>query len=245
MYQNRRFDADFLTLSSLLRSKQLGRIADLSSHFDRHRPDPSTATGWKTQPTTTHSANGAIYDLGVHLLDQLFVLLGPPKRITGFITNQRIYAADDPAANAGGDSFTVLLHYPDGLVATAKAGVVSAEERQLRFWVRGTAGSWLKEGLDVQEDQLKAGLRPGDAGFGVEGNEMHGRVTSVKADGGIEGRMLEPESPPKTYVEFYSRLAAALRGEGTVPASAEEAAEVLRIIEVAKRSSEEGRTLDF
>lgn len=82
---------------------------------------------------------GAIYDLGAHLIDQAVCLLGMPQRVTGFIYSQR-------ATNESGyeDSFTVLLHYIGGVMVTLKAGVVSPEEKQLRFWVRGEQGSYKK-----------------------------------------------------------------------------------------------------
>jgi predicted dehydrogenase len=80
----------------------------------------------------------AVYDLGTHLIDQTVNLFGLPKKITGFIGSQR-------ENNIPGyeDSFTVLLHY-DGLLVTAKAAVISPEEKQLRFWARGDKGSFKK-----------------------------------------------------------------------------------------------------
>ena len=99
---------------------------------------PATSRAWKSQPIP---GGGAIYDLGTHLLDQVVVAFGLPKWITGFVTSQREQQEGEEAAP---DSFTVLLHYENGLVATAKAGVVSPEKEQLRFWVRGTSGSFKK-----------------------------------------------------------------------------------------------------
>lgn len=111
-------------------------MVEFESHFDRHRPEQPPTTSWKTKVIP---GGGAIYDLGAHLLDQAVHLLGLPTKITGFVGTQR-------AHNTTGfdDSFTVLLHYPDGLLFTAKAGVVSPEVRQLRFWVRGEKGSYKK-----------------------------------------------------------------------------------------------------
>jgi predicted dehydrogenase len=114
-------------------------------------------------------ASGAIYDLGTHLLDQAVHLFGVPEKVTGFIGSQR-------EGNTSGfeDSFTVLLHYKSGLLVTAKAAVVSPEENQLRFWVRGEKGSFKKYHLDIQEDQLKAGIRPGDKEYGQEPSDRYG-----------------------------------------------------------------------
>lgn len=135
---DRRWDADFVTLSKLVKNGSLGRIAEFETHFDRHRPEePSAdASKWKNKVIPGGSA---IYDLGTHLLDQAVHLLGLPKRVTGFIGTSR-------AVNTSGfeDSFTVLLHYANGTLVTAKATVVSPEEEQLRFWVRGEKGSFKK-----------------------------------------------------------------------------------------------------
>lgn len=135
---DRRWDADFVTLTKLIKSNVLGRVVEYESHFDRHRPqEPAAdASKWKNKVIPGGSA---IYDLGTHLLDQAVHLLGKPDRVTAFIGSQR-------QVNTSGfeDSFTVLLHYNSGLMVTAKAGVVSPEEEQLRFWVKGEEGSFKK-----------------------------------------------------------------------------------------------------
>ncbi|TKA79636.1 hypothetical protein B0A55_03424, partial [Friedmanniomyces simplex] len=143
------------------------------------------------------------------------------------------------------DSHTLILQYPNALMVTVKAAIVSPETEQLHFWVRGTTGSFKKFGVDVQEDQLKAGLRPGDEGFGVEPESLHGSLTTVDGEGKMERRVYETIGPPKTYLEFYRVFAKALRGEGEVPVRAEEARDCLRVIEAAFLSSREGRTVEL
>ena len=179
----------------------------------------------------------AIYDLGTHLLDQAVHLLGKPARVTGFVGSQR-------EVNTSGfeDSFTVLLHYPGGLMVTAKAGVVSCEEEQLRFWVRGEKGSFKKFYLDIQEDQLKAGMQPTDNGYGREPSERYGTLTTMKD--GKPVKEVTPTVEPPTWTEYYRKFARALAGQGDLPASGVEAAEVIRLIELAKESSRLGKTID-
>lgn len=244
VYQNRRWDADFVTLQSLVKDGALGRIVEAESHFDRHRPAPPAASSvtWKQGAAP---GNGAAFDLGTHLLDQLVTLFGMPERITGFIGNQRIYTEEGTGADAGGDSFTILLHYDKrGLLATAKAGVVSAEPQQLRWWVRGEKGTFRKNNLDVQEDQLKEGLRPGDGGYGIEPSQLNGTLTTSDPNtSGAYATKVGPKSPPETYVKLYELLGKAIRGEGDNPVTAEEAANVIRLIELARESTTEGRTL--
>ena len=136
VYQNRRWDTDFLTLSKLLEQKILGRVVEFETHFDRYRPEaPDPESTWKAKSLP---GGGAVYDLGTHLIDQVVVSFGLPDKITGFVGSQREH-------NPGKveDSCTVLLHY-SGLLATVKAAVVSPEANQLRYWVRGDKGSYKK-----------------------------------------------------------------------------------------------------
>jgi len=237
VYQNRRWDADFVTLKQVISSGSLGEVAEFETHFDRHRPDPP-ADSWKAKEAP---GNGAIYDLGTHLIDQIYSLYGMPQRVTGFVGYQRRGVTEGSP-----DSCTVLLHYDDRqLLATAKAGVVSAEVDQLRFWVRGTKGSFKKFHLDPQEDQLKGAKAgaplPGD--FGVEMADRAAAVTTVGESGKLDRKTWDTVSPPPTYVEYYRVFGKAVAGEGEVPVKAEEARDVLKIIEAALQSSKESKSV--
>lgn len=229
---DRRWDSDFLTVSELYKENTLGRIVDFETHFDRHKPEVPPTGGWKTKALP---GGGAIYDLGTHLIDQVVVLFGMPSRITGFVGSHR-------ANNPGGyeDSCIVLMHY-NGMVATIKATVVSPEVEQLRYWVRGEKGSFMKYHMDVQEDHLKAGKKPGDTGFGIEKGKSHGFLTTIKD--GQPSREVRQLNEPLTYSTFYSGFAKALAGRGEVPVKPESASAVIRLIELARRSSEQERTL--
>jgi len=232
VYQNRRWDSDFLTLSKLIHSGALGRIVEFETHFDRFRPEAPTGT-WKSKVIP---GGGAIYDLGTHLLDQVVHLFGLPKKVTAFIGTQR-----EHNTSGYGDSFTVLLHY-DGMMATAKAAVVSPEINQLRYWVRGDKGSFKKFHLDCQEDQLKEGMKMNDQGFGMEPKDRYGVLTTA-SDGKFSSETV-PTVEPATYAEFYRKFARALSGGMQVPVTPESASSVIRLIELAQESSKSGRTVD-
>ena len=230
---DRRWDSDFLTVTDLHQNGIFGRVVDFESHFDRHRPEVPPTGGWKTEALP---GSGAIYDLGTHLIDQVVVLFGMPSRITAFVGSHR---ANNPSGYE--DSCMVLMHY-NGMTATVKATVVSLQVEQLRFWVRGEKGSFVKNHLDVQEDHLKAGRKPGDTGFGVQEGKSHGYLTVMKdGEPKLEVRQL---NEPLTYSVFYSSFAKALAGQGEVPVKPEGASAVIRLIELARKSSEERRTLD-
>lgn len=134
IYLDRRWDADFLTVSELINEGTLGRVVEFETHFDRHRPQ-SASGGWKATPGP---GAGVVYDLGTHLMDQVVTLYGFPKRITGFVGTQR-----ENNTTGFEDSCTILLHYDD-MLATVKAAVVSPEKEQLRYWIRGSKGSFKK-----------------------------------------------------------------------------------------------------
>jgi predicted dehydrogenase len=232
VYQNRRWDSDFLTLSKYIKNGSLGRVVEFETHFDRYRPEPPKDSWKLSQP-----AGAVIYDLGTHLMDQVVYLYGLPKRITGILYNQMEH---NPSQFE--DSCTVLLHY-NAMLATVKAGVVSPEVSQLRYWVRGEKGSFKKYHLDCQEDQLRAGMKPGDNGYGLEPKERYGVLNTAKA-GKIESEVV-PTVEPATYAEFYRKFARALGGDTSqLPVDPVTAAAVIRLVELAKQSSKLGRTLD-
>jgi len=237
IYQNRRWDSDFLTVKKLIADGTLGRVVEFNTHFDRYKPaKPAT---WKGTLGMDH-AGGVIYDLGTHLLDQAFVLFGKPKTVTGIFANQRNDGESEP------DSFTVILGYgPGGPLVTAKAGVMAIETEQLRYWVRGSQGSFRKLNLDVQEDQLKAGMRPGDKGFGVESSDVSGTLTVL--EDGKPKKSVYKNVEPETYATLYAAFAKAIQGggEAAVPVKASEARDVLKIIEAAKESAKLGKTVNL
>ncbi|TVY82096.1 scyllo-inositol 2-dehydrogenase (NADP(+)) IolW, partial [Lachnellula suecica] len=235
VYQNRRWDSDFLTVKKILEDGTIGRCVEFETHFDRYKAvRPET---WKGT-LGMEQAGGAIYDLGTHLIDQVYTLFGMPESVNAVFANQRGDGGEEP------DSFTVMLKYGSGgPLVTAKAGVMSVETQQLRYWVRGTKGSFKKYHLDVQEDQLKAGLKPGDKGFGVESDDRSGSL--VVMDGDKPKGSVFKNIEPLTYGALYSEFAKAIEGggEAAVPVKASQARDVLKIIEAAKESAKSEKTV--
>ncbi|KAL2280358.1 hypothetical protein FJTKL_12598 [Diaporthe vaccinii] len=233
VFQNRRWDADFVTLKRILAENRLGRVVEFESHYDRY--DPVVPP----RDLVDTPGAGVIYDLGTHLFDQILNLYGPPARVTGFLGRQR------ERTDSGGpfDACSVLLHYSSGLLATVKASPISADNDQLRFWVRGDKGSFKKYHFDSQEPQLVSGLKPGDPYFGFEEATKAGSLT-VEKDGQLVASPLEND-PPATYGAFYSILLGALQGKNAVPVDAREARNVIRLVELARESSEKGVTISI
>lgn len=155
VFQNRRWDSDFLTVEKVLRESLLGEILSFEAHFNRYKPILNPKK-WKE---TQGPGSGMIYDLGAHIIDQSIVLFGKPRSIWGQTFTQRQGSEID-------DAFDLRLDYGKTKV-TLKCSLLVREDTP-RYIIQGTKGSLVKYGIDVQEDHLKANIMPGDPGFGIE-----------------------------------------------------------------------------
>ncbi|KAK2601627.1 hypothetical protein QQS21_004862 [Conoideocrella luteorostrata] len=238
VYQNRRWDSDFLLVKHLISNDILGRVVEFNSHFDRYRA--SAPTNWKGE-LGIPSGGSALFDLGTHLIDQVYVLFGMPQAVHGRLLSQRAGKADFFNPDAVSAEFT----YPDGKLVHVRISVLSAETVQPRFWVRGFKGSFHKFGLDPQEDQLKAGVKPTAADFGREKAENM-RLVLVTEDGKMKEEKV-PGLEPETYKTFYAAFGKAVESgkQEDVPVKASEARDVLRLIEAVQESAKTGRDITF
>jgi len=227
VFQNRRFDADFLSLRAVLEQGVLGQVAECHSHFDRFRPQ--VRDRWRESDAP---GSGLWMDLGPHLLDQMLQLFGWPEAISADIAAQREHARSD-------DYFHAVLHYP-GLRAIVHAGSLVAASAP-RFAVHGRQGSYLKEGRDVQEDQLRQGIAPGAPGWGLD--PLHGQVVQVDAEGQLHRHSVD--NAVGDYRRFYAAFRDAMRGEGEPPVTAEQALQLMRLLEAGRESADNGRRVDL
>ncbi|WP_248119519.1 MULTISPECIES: oxidoreductase [unclassified Brevundimonas] len=196
VFQNRRWDADFLTLRRLIDEGELGEVAVFESHYDRFRP--IVTDRWKDQ------RDGGVWaDLGPHLIDQAVQLFGPPLGVYADLQPQRRGAT-------GIDYAHVLLRY-DRLRVILNMGHLAAESG-LRYVVHGDGGSFVKHGLDAQEGQSKAGMRPGGADWGVDPSP--GVLTQV-----IDGCPVHSTPSPERgdYPAFYAAMRDAISGRACRP----------------------------
>ncbi|MBG6084083.1 Gfo/Idh/MocA family protein [Zhihengliuella flava] len=215
VFQNRRWDADLLTLKALIAAGELGEPLVFESRFEWWKPEGMR--DWKGR-TNVADGGGILYDLGPHLIDQAIQLFGPVDSVHGELT--RHLASDDADAE---DDAVVLLTHSSGVSSRLTMNAVSVAPGP-RFHVLGTAGTYTKRGLDRQEPQLIDGVRPGDAGLGVEPPESWGTLTTPTG-----AREVEPERG--AYGEFYRLLAEHLLNGGPVPVDPAEAVTSLDIIE--------------
>ncbi|KAG8828994.1 hypothetical protein FRC17_007227 [Serendipita sp. 399] len=241
-FQNRRWDSDYLTLRKVIDQGSLGHITDFVSHYDRYRN--FLKGSWKESAT---AGSGLIYDLGTHLIDQALHLFGRPAKITAFLQNLRGIGEDNID-----DNFTILLHYPRTetnpylLTVTLRGHPLSQRTPQLRYTIRGTKGTFVKYGLDVQEEQLKslgAGVFEKEW-FGREQEEIHGELETVEKEGDNAPLKSRVVSEKGDYRALYRNLGAAIRDGEELKVKWKEAEMVMLIVDLAIVSSREGRTLD-
>lgn len=150
-YQNRRFDACFLTTKKIIESGKLGDIVEIESHFDYYRPVAETHPGLPQ--------DGSFYGLGVHTLDQIISLFGRPDRVAYDIRSLRNKANPD-------DTFEAQLFYGDLKAIVKTSHLVKIDYP--KFIVHGSKGSFIKYGIDQQETSLKANIMPGEPGFAAD-----------------------------------------------------------------------------
>jgi scyllo-inositol 2-dehydrogenase (NADP+) len=230
VHQNRRWDGDFLTVKMLLESGILGRVVEYESHYDRYRNQPRP-DAWREEAEAP--GNGVLYDLGSHLIDQAQVLFGLPRRVRADIRIQREFARV-------ADNFELVLDY-DNLKVTLKAGML-VREKGPRFTLYGTHGSFLKYGIDPQEEALKRGGSPLDEGWGKESPEAWGTINAEVEGLHVEGRI---ETIAGSYQAYYRNVLDAIRGRAELAVKPEEARNTIRMIELALESNAQKCAVPF
>lgn len=215
VYHNRRFDGDFLTLKKVINDGSLGRLVEFESHFDRFR-NTIKENAWREKALP---GSGMLYDLGSHLIDQTLELFGLPNEVYADLASQRRGPTDD--------SFEIILYYSEFKV-TLKSSI-HVKEALPRFILHGTNGSFVKYGMDVQEDQLLDGLRPEDDNYGVDITEHHG-VLNTKSRQTIK-------TIKGDYSLYYRNIFNAITNDEKLNVTAKDGFNVIKIIEAAMNSN--------
>jgi len=230
VYQNRRFDSDFMTVRKVIESGKLGRLVEYEAHYDRFRNTIRPST-WKEEGTP---GTGLLYDLGSHLIDQALQLFGSPREVTGFLASQR----DNSRIT---DSFQVILHY-EKVKVTLKSGML-VKAPLPKYIVLGTQGTFVKYGQDVQEATLNAGEKSlSDSDWGKEPADIWGTL-HYESDG--ETCEEKVESIPGNYAAFNENVRDAILGKQLLYVTSDQAKQTIRVIELMEQSHREKRTVDF
>jgi len=229
VHQNRRWDSDFKTVKKIVDGNLLGDIVELEIHYDLFRP--GFTKNWREEDEV---GSGMLYDLGSHLIDQAQNLFGLPEKVFANLEIQR----------KGGksiDYFEVILKYPK-ITVTLKSGLLIRDPSP-HFVLHGTKGSFIKYGMDVQEEALKSGLIPKNVEeWGVESKELWGKINTEVNGVHIIGQV---ESEVGDYREFYKNVYKSMLREGSLEVTAEQARNTIRIIELAEQSNRLGHWVKF
>ena len=220
VFQNRRWDSDFLTVQDAIRQDLLGRVVLFESRIDRYRPE--VRDRWRETPGP---GAGLLYDLGPHLIDQALLLFGTPDSVQATLAKQRRGARTD-------DFFQLVLRYGEMVATLGASSLVSGGSA--RFAVHGDRGSVVKQKPDVQEDQLRAGVLPGARDWGLDPDDA---VLYEGATGDTRA-LMAARGDQRGY---YVALREALHTRAPNPVPPEQGATVMAIIEAALRSDQEGR----
>jgi scyllo-inositol 2-dehydrogenase (NADP+) len=240
VFHNRRWDSDFLTLRRLIERDALGALVAFEARWDRYRP--TVPDRWRERPGC---GGGVLYDLGAHLIDQALCLFGLPEWIEADVFAQRAGAQAD-------DAFEIRMGRGPLRIRLGCSSM--AADASLRYRLHGLRSSYRKCGLDVQEQQLRAGLPPSDPAFGIEPPEQWGTIIEGSAGAAAATPAPAPAAHSSSAVTpergdwsaFYRALQGCIATDTdhtAPPVPAGEARAVLHLIELARRCSAEGRRL--
>jgi scyllo-inositol 2-dehydrogenase (NADP+) len=229
VYQNRRWDGDFSTVKNLIASGKLGRVAEYECRYDRFRLQ-AKPHAWRER--ADQPGAGILFDLGPHMIDQALVLFGEPLAITASAFCQRPTSAID-------DAFDVCLEYP-GLRALVQGRMIAYAPGP-HLLIHGTSGTFVKYGMDPQEDRLRGKNPPqgtdwGDD-WGEESEEFWGTLSVV----GEASAKLRTERGD--YRGFYANVRDAIEKKSVLDVSSEQALRTMRALMLAHKSSRLKRTV--
>jgi predicted dehydrogenase len=229
VFQNRRWDSDFKTVKKIIDDNLLGEIVEAEFHFDRYNPVLSP----KQHKETANSGAGILKDLGPHLIDQALFLFGLPNAVFADIRITRAHSLVD-------DYLDILLYYPDFRVRL-KAGFFVRESIP-SYIVHGKKGSFLKPRGDVQEDNLKLGMKPNLMTWGTESENNQGFLHTE-----INGKIIKEKAATLqgNYYDFFEGVYQSIANDKPEPVTAQDGVNVMRIIEAAIQSSEQMKAINL
>ncbi|SNS98846.1 Gfo/Idh/MocA family protein [Tropicimonas sediminicola] len=221
VYQNRRFDADLQTLRKVIADGRIGKVWRVHSRMDQDSPQTLEAG-----PT-----GGLLRDLGSHVVDQMIYLLGPVAAATA--TMDMVDLPEGPTDAC----FTLTLRHETGAHSHLSASKLNhVDARELRAY--GDKGCYLSRTTDVQAQDIFAGKRPADdpAAWGYEPEANWGTLFTAAGAETIP-------SEQGRYHDYYEAFARAVREGAPPPVTAEVGARTLAILDAARQSAAEGRTV--
>jgi scyllo-inositol 2-dehydrogenase (NADP+) len=222
VYQNRRYDSDYKTIKKIIQENVLGDLVEVEMHFDRFKEELSP----KLHKEIPGPGSGSLYDLGAHLIDQALQLFGMPIKIFADIQAMRPISKVD-------DYFELLFYYEKMRVRIKSSYTV--REALPGYIFHGLKGSFIKPKTNVQEEMLQAGNIPGGSDWGTEPQSERGLLHTEK-NGEVIREYIQSEHG--NYNEYYDGIHESIRNDKPLPVKAEDALNVIKIIEAAYKSNE-------
>jgi predicted dehydrogenase len=220
VFQNRRWDGDFMTVKKVLDNKLVGKVAEFELHYDRYR-NYIEANTWKEEQGP---GSGILFNLGSHMLDQVLDLFGMPIEVDARVGVQRPNGKVE-------DFYDIRMQYNDFHAIVKSSYLV--REAGPRYVLHGTEGSFIKYGIDPQEQALKDGKLPGSPGWGTESKEWWGKLNTTIGALHVDGFI---ETIPGNYTLFYKSVYDSIRNGKPLLVKPEESKDVIRLIEVCYES---------
>jgi len=208
IYQNRRWDSDFLLVKEIIESGRLGKLTEVNFRFDRYKPELAVKPFKETKDTPV---TGIGYELCPHIIDQAIHLFGKP------LSFDRVDAIQRERSEIF-DYINLRLVYPAGLVVNLAAGLLIADP-QPSYVVHGALGSFTKHRGDVQEPQLNIPLLPDDPAYGLEPAGCEGKLVTVGVDGEKSVEYLT--APKGDYNNLFYAVYHAIRENALYPITEE------------------------
>jgi predicted dehydrogenase len=229
VFQNRRWDSDFLAIKEVIDQRLLGTLIDAEFRWDRYKP----ALSYKVHKEIKQPGAGNIYDLGPHLIDQTICLFGKPEKLFAIVQTHRADSEVD-------DYFDISLLYPNVNVRLKSS--LLALEPVPSFVLQGSEGSFLKSRSDIQETVLQEGILPSTPDWGQEPESEWGILHTSHE--GKESRE-KFASPAGHYQSFFQGVYHHIRDNAPSPVPLQDSVLNIQIIEAALQSSRTGQTISL
>lgn len=233
VYQNRRFDRDFLQVKKIINSKKLGDIKEVEIRFDRFRTEPS---GKQHKENPQETGSGSLHDLGAHLVDQAVQLFGFPEKLFADVFSMK-------GAEYANDYFEILLYYKNNMRIRLKSSVFS-KEAHYAYMVHGSKGSFLQERTDNQEAELVAGTLPtyGESWM-LPLKDSDGILNYIRDHSETE-RILTT-SEPGNYMNYYQEIYEHIVFGYDLPSPGKQVIQNMKLIDASIKSSNEEKVLNL
>lgn len=233
VYQNRRFDRDFLQVKKIINDKKLGEIKEVEIRFDRFRTEPS---GKQHKENPQETGSGSLHDLGAHLVDQAVQLFGFPEKLFADVFSMK----GEEYAN---DYFEILLFYKNKMRVRLKSSVFS-KEAHYAYMIHGTKGSFLQERTDNQEAELVGGTLPtyGES-WTLPLKDSDGILNYINDQSETE-RILTT-SHPGNYMNYYQEIYEHIVFGYDLPSPGREVIQNMKIIDASVESSNQEKIINL